>query len=243
MMDFAQLLKEEQELYQHEAAVFAELAPLMRDLDMPLVETECKLQLFDRNHELKLERKFFSHSANCNFYNKMLFLCCHIACPDTSNYGQTYISGRDTSNGQKGTSAFTYWGYYGSIEASGGYFEPASSTAHGIRIGTDNTAEALNDYSLGSLIAHGTGAGQMQYSVTSLTEAWDAGNSRWYAQWDREFTNGSSGSITVNEMDMVFNANAQSNSYMQMYRDVIGGGQAVDVGESLGVTYEIRHSY
>ena len=69
---------------------------------------------------------------------------------------------------------------------------------NGIVVGTDSTPVALEDYALGTLIAHGIGAGQLEYGESTVS-APTIISSTARLQCQRLFTNNSGGSITVRE--------------------------------------------
>jgi hypothetical protein len=77
--------------------------------------------------------------------------------------------------------------------------------AYGIVIGSDATAVSINDYSLNTKIAHGTGAGQMQYSAHNIDQAYIISDpSAWY-DISRTFTNNSGSPINIKEVGIYIN--------------------------------------
>lgn len=79
---------------------------------------------------------------------------------------------------------------------------PAATTTYGMQVGTGTTAPAISDTAIQTLIAHGTGAGQLQYGVTIVGSYRIEGTSV-KILIQRAFTNGSGGSITVRESTLV----------------------------------------
>ena len=108
----------------------------------------------------------------------------------------------------------------------------------GVIVGTGNTAATISDYNIGTLIAHGVAAGQLQYgAVTFGAPASDATTSRFTIT--RDFANGSGGAITVNEIGLYVEGFVYSTTYYFMtIRDVIGGGIAIPNGQTLTVNYQ-----
>lgn len=111
-----------------------------------------------------------------------------------------------------------------------------------IVVGTDNTAPDITDHALGAQIAHGVGAGQLQYSATTFgAPAADATTSQFTIT--RNFTNGSGGAITVNEIGLYalmqqLGAGAGAiDRYAMIIRDVVGGGISVLNGQTLTINY------
>lgn len=111
--------------------------------------------------------------------------------------------------------------------------------ASGIVVGTDNTAPTINDYALGALIAHGVGAGQLQYGIVTWgLPTSDATTSHFTIT--RDFANASGAPITVNEVGLYVYGKkgwTATNRYFMAIRDVIAGGMVVPNGETLTVNY------
>lgn len=76
----------------------------------------------------------------------------------------------------------------------------AGVVTRGIILGTGTNAVAIGDYVLQTPIAHGTGAGQLQYGINNVPASFTTSGSTTYFEWNRSFTNGSGGNITVNEV-------------------------------------------
>ena len=115
----------------------------------------------------------------------------------------------------------------------------ATVVTFGTLVGTGSTAPTISDYVMETLIAHGVGGGQLQYSaITFGAPASDATTSQ--LTITRNFANGSGGAITVNEIGLVCQAaysTAGTIGYFLLVRDVIGGGIAVPNGQTLTVNY------
>jgi hypothetical protein len=85
-----------------------------------------------------------------------------------------------------------------------------SEAAYGLVLGTGNTAVTLNDYKLGTVIAHGNGAGQLNYNIMNIAFYFPfkiVGSS---AQWSilRPITNFSGNDIVVKEAGIYFRCNS-----------------------------------
>jgi hypothetical protein len=117
----------------------------------------------------------------------------------------------------------------------------AGTVVDGIIVGTGNTAPTVTDYKIETLIAHGAGAGQLQYgAVTFGAPASDATTSQYTIT--RNFANASGGGITVNEIGLYVNNQIIASvytihSYFMWLRDVIAGGILVNNGQTLTVNY------
>jgi hypothetical protein len=113
----------------------------------------------------------------------------------------------------------------------------AGVVTHGIIVGTGNTAATIDDYVIETPIAHGVGAGQLQYGAVAFgAPAADAAVSQFTIT--RDFANGSGGAITVNECGLYVEAAIYTTIYYVMtIRDVIGGGINVPNGQTLTLNY------
>ena len=111
----------------------------------------------------------------------------------------------------------------------------AGVSTFGIIVGTDNSAPTIDDYKLGVQIAHGAGAGQLQYGSTSFAQpASDSTTSQLTVT--RNFANASGGDITVFEVGMA--AYGVASSYpVLIIRDIILAGITVPNGQTLTLNY------
>jgi hypothetical protein len=116
--------------------------------------------------------------------------------------------------------------------------EGAASAVAGIVVGTSNTPVTVDDYKIGTLIAHGVGAGQFQYLACTVNAVVTAAP-RSSCRTDRTFTNNSGGSITVKEIAMYGRAYDASATYVIcLCRDVIPDTPVAN-GSSMFVKYTI----
>ena len=109
---------------------------------------------------------------------------------------------------------------------------------NGVVVGSNNTAPTINDYKLASQIAHGTGAGQLQYSAVTFG-APSAGAAISQFRITRDFANGSGGGIDVKEVGLYVSDGTYN--YMTI-RDVLGAAISVPNGQTLTVNYQIQGS-
>jgi len=113
---------------------------------------------------------------------------------------------------------------------------PAGNANYGPVVGTGTGAFSWDNYALTTLIAHGTGAGQLSYGATTFNAPATSGNDRYY-EVIRTFQNNSGGDITVNEIGLY----ATNGTYYWCFaRDVLGTGVTVPNGQTLTVTYKIK---
>ena len=143
---------------------------------------------------------------------------------------RTSISVIDTSNTSRalGNHAINF-----SFTTTGGQNDT------GIVVGTGFTAVAIGNYGLETIIAHGTGAGQLSYGTGSVAVPVTSGSTRKF--WTvRTFTNNSGAAITVKECGIYCIAyDGAANRYFCISRDVLASPVAVGNGETLTVTYTI----
>lgn len=113
----------------------------------------------------------------------------------------------------------------------------AGVTYYGIRVGTGNTAVAIDDYALETAIVEGLGPGQMEHLVCTVTTSAVAAPSCSFLV-SRAAVNNSPGIITVREAAI----------YMRMYtsyygcavRDVFVTPQAVPIGGAITIDWYIQ---
>lgn len=126
-------------------------------------------------------------------------------------------------------------------------------TTLGIVAGTDNTAPVFTDNALIAEIAHGTGAGQLQYGVTGWgTPSSDAAEAHF--RISRVLSNSSGGLIHVDEIgikcafwkeglesDHGYPPLATAAKRALIVRDLLGvGGEDIANGQTLTINYDIK---
>ena len=111
-------------------------------------------------------------------------------------------------------------------------------TTYGIQVGTGTGTESINDTAIGTLIAHGTGAGQLQYGAVTFGAPSTTATTTTF-RITRVFTNGSAGAITVQEITLVGRqtGGAPAASFL-LVRDLTGA-VSVGVGAQLTVNYNL----
>jgi len=123
---------------------------------------------------------------------------------------------------------------------TGNSFEMAAAaglTTRGIRVGTGNTAVAIDDYALETPIAEGIGAGQMEHLVCTVATSVVAPPSCSFLV-SRAIVNNSGGVITVREAGIymfIF-----TNYYGCGVRDVLTVPQAVPDGGTITIDWTIQ---
>jgi hypothetical protein len=109
-------------------------------------------------------------------------------------------------------------------------------SSYGIVVGTGTNTVTLTDYNLQTLIANGSGSGQLNYSIVTLTSPTTTGSTRSFTI-SRSFQNSYTSSTTINELGL--NVYGYSNHPLMILRDLIPGGQAVDPNNTVTVAYTI----
>ncbi|MBA7656519.1 hypothetical protein ES703_64445 [subsurface metagenome] len=112
-----------------------------------------------------------------------------------------------------------------------------ATTAYGMRVGTGDTAVAIDDYALEAPIAHGTGAGQMSHAGCTVSNYTVAAPSCSFII-SRTFTNNSGDSITVKEAGLYMRMD--SSYYGCAARDVFSSPQAVPNGGSITINWTLK---
>lgn len=108
-----------------------------------------------------------------------------------------------------------------------------AESAQGIQVGTGVGAESISDTALGTLIAHGTSAGTLQYGSMTFGAPSTTATTTTFRH-TRVFTNGSGGTVTVQEIGLV---SLQSTNSFLLVRDLTGA-VAVNNGQQLTVNYD-----
>lgn len=113
---------------------------------------------------------------------------------------------------------------------------------HGILVGTGTTATDINDYALDTVVAEGTGAGQMEYGNHSIVNSTHDGSTYSYAGITRTVANNSGGSIVVAEVGLVCNMDwdSSTNRYFLLLREVLGSTITVADTQTLTATVRIK---
>jgi hypothetical protein len=156
--------------------------------------------------------------------------------------GSYYAAGtRSDLTDISGTARNTMLGTGGSVTLGG--CAPAGDTSAGIVVGSSDTPVSLSQYSLGALITHGTGSGQLTYAATNVETL--SKDTTWLFRVVRTFTNSSGASVTVREIGLYVRLGMPSSPYYyscMLARDVPTSPITVPAGSTLTVRYIISHS-
>lgn len=139
------------------------------------------------------------------------------------------------------TDNFAYLRDMSSLTDAGDWCDVGAATedTHGVLIGTSATAWAFTQFELQGKIAHGGGAGQMMYGITTQSSTAGSGTPA-KVTLARSFTNNTGNSITVREIGWFGKMKTDTGvwKYHMIVRDVISA-TAVPDGAVLTVTYNI----
>lgn len=177
----------------------------------------------------KKTRKFYGKSLTANFLQAIYN---HFANNDgdfaTGTFCNSLIAvGKNTSNSQ-----------INSANPDMNLNANTSVSTNGIVVGSGNTAPVPADYKLGTQIATGSGAGQLNYqNQVGLAGPTIVGQTTSFIL-QRLFTNNSGGNVNVNEIGLQFLLSGQS--YL-IYRDVLGSTDVIPDGSTyrVSITFQI----
>jgi len=115
----------------------------------------------------------------------------------------------------------------------------AAEGDYGLMVGASDGANIVTTYSLGTPIAHGVGAGQLQYGASVVEDPSNPSGMDWIIRIIRTYTNGSGGSVTVKEIAL-YTKTVDSGVVARVFaiaRDVLGTPAVVPNGSTLTVRY------
>jgi len=232
-----------------------------RQRELHLIPTPiCYLdvEVLNKNGEITAKYSDRSKSWVRNFYN--IVTCQQLGISAGIN-GTTYGEGKlsiksilgnvrtDTIPCAGGEFSASYVLAGGNQYVNSAHRGAASNTNIGIVVGTGDTAESFDDYSLTNIIANGVSTGQMQYQeMSALNGVWDGDNNKFIQTVERYFINNSGGSITVKESGIyscIFYKGMSSpvKDHFMLARDVLSTPVAVAHESQIKVTYTIQIAY
>lgn len=226
-----------------------------------MISTTLILNRRDKNYQLLEERIQPSRSWVASFI-RLLYVA-HAQLPDGSGYSMPDITNTSRTIEQQGDGRLDEikanlkmlaTGGGGENFCGAGYIKGTPGTMIqdlcidgeyiGIQVGTGNNPVTVTDYALQTRIAHGGGAGQLQYGGGELVdESYVNPNGSWMLR--KFFTNKSGGSITVEEVG-IYTIGTEyvvadfGHAYVFCAARDITGGIAVADTELLEVTYTVQ---
>ena len=115
----------------------------------------------------------------------------------------------------------------------------AGDATRGSVVGSGTTAVALSDYALETQIAHGVGAGQLQYGATSFVYPPALLGKQVFFKLSRTFTNGSGDDVSVSEFGTYTDIGLGTFEAC-ICRDVLLNPTVVPNGGALTLRYRFR---
>ncbi len=223
---------------------YRRLVALGRELGVPIPQMFLEVKVTMPDGRVLLHQKQRSRSWVRNAYN---WLFCELGCVNAPD--NLYAAGKLNYKDTGGTVRFAAksLGNYppdNYLAAGSGYTVGAGSTAAGILVGSNVGAESFEDYVLLTLIANGTGAGQLSYVASeAYVVSYVAGTKTLSATLVRYMNNNSPGDVTVREVGLVGNPMAgDAKYYVLSSRDHVADIVIPATGQ-LKVTYVISLVY
>lgn len=188
-----------------------------------------EIEVRDSKGKLLKRRRFKSHSYLAQFIRMVRGIQYHTY--GITNNGNTSVV---DITGTSRTYPYDTYLYSSGMALNCG----AGSSEYGIVVGTGTNPNSTTTYALQSIIAHGTGAGQLSYGSHTFEDIITSGSDVFF-RIIRTFTNNSGASITVNEVGLYVKAVDSSNNarVFCIARDLIPDGQVVPNGATLTIRY------
>lgn len=171
-----------------------------------------------------------------NFYNIMALTFLPSSAPAT--YGAGSLGVKESDGSVK--SATGSGNYVQSTASSWGFL--ANNSNAGIQVGTGVGAESFDSHKLDSLIATGSGTGQLVYQAGSVgTASYNTGAKKWTQTISRVFNNNSAAGITVTETAII--VNTSGSTYVMYDRSLLATPVTVPPANKLTVTYTTEMTF
>lgn len=224
-----------------EEAKFQELKDKCRELNvMPPPEIMIGFQVHDKNGALIFDDIQRGHSWTRNFYNRMFSQLVGCLGDGTGTFGAGKMSAKRSD------------GTVYSDDTKGYCYNSAKTWLFEIVVGTGDTPFSADDYALDTLIANGSGSGELSHLTTvrgALTYDSSVGAEKWTMAISRIFNNNSGGDITVKEaglyttsFDFPFYSISMTEPIYNE-RSVLSSTVPVPNGGQLTVTYNISMDF
>ena len=117
----------------------------------------------------------------------------------------------------------------------------ASGTTRGLVVGTGTTPVNVEDFNLETLIANGSGAGELQYLAQTILPTVVSADPSAFFTITRDFLNSSGGLITVSEVGLITDADSTAATIQVLaIRDVPATPSQLFDGQNLRLTYTLQ---
>lgn len=197
----------------------------------------------DSNGKVVLSRSEEGHSWVRGAYNFFFASLANCGGGGSNSFGAGYMSSKNIAGTVLYATGTNVDRGNASVPGTAGMVPNTAVSTFGMVVGTDDTAFSVDDYKLGALIAHGSGAGQLSYGVGILPTL-DYTSKVWSASHVRTFSNLSAGSITVKEVGLMWAGaifgSAASHLFM---RDVLAEAIPVASLAVLQITYDLSYDF
>ena len=172
-----------------------------------------------------------------NAYNIVVTQMCGLLGAEGLTYGAGGLYNRSTAGSDRNAvSGFNHW-----INKPEFWVGAVGSNVQGIVVGTGTGAESFEHHALGTIVAHGGGAGQMSYTAQDVTTAsYNAGTKVWTSTMIRYLNNNSGGAIVIGEAGIYVYVYSASQGYQMLCRDLLAATVNVPDTAQLKVTYTIE---
>jgi hypothetical protein len=221
---------------------YRRLAKLGLELGIPIPETFLEMQVKMPNGEVTHRHKQRSHSWNRNYYN--LIFVQSAAKNAQSSFGPGLMGWKLIDGSVQGASRSLSIKDFNGVEAMATGYRADVGITMGLVVGTSGVEESFEDYALGSLVANGTGAGQMNYVATETpTKSYDAETKTMTVQHMRYINNNSGGDISIQEVGIYAYGKVSGDVSVMVCRDVLLAPVVVPASGQLKVIYQISLTY
>jgi hypothetical protein len=199
----------------------------LKTLSMPTLHIHTRVE---KNGIILSDKHQIGHSWVRNAYNAYNLMM-------LDSVPTTYLYFRDTA-GLFGSSSYPFQRHF--VYAANGYYSTENAENFGVVVGTGTTAFDLDDFRLDAVITHGNTTGKLYYQAQVAPVTTYSGDPDFTENilHKRVYNNNSGGTITVNEVGLVFLTNGGSYKVM-MSRDVLDTPAVVLNGAQLTVTVSI----
>ncbi len=213
---------------------------------IPIPGMWLRRQIFMPDGEEVLNEYGRSHTVNRNYYN---LLFCQGAAKNpsdlTPDFGTGFLSLKDTGGVVRGDIDDMVGHAAGANHdirnTVFGLLANAAINTIGIVAGTNSAAESFEGWGLGAIIDNGSGAGEMDYSQSSLHVITNS-TLTLKDTLIRDLNNNSGGLITAQEVAIYTGMQIATNFKFMITRDLTGGDAIADAAQ-YRITYEITLVY
>lgn len=185
-----------------------------------------------------------AHSWTRNLYNLIFETVSAGSTSGTNNFGAGYMTGKTTGGSVHYVAGYDMCKSSGQMNA--GIVNTGQTSSFGLVVGSSTTAFDEDHYAMQSVIAHGTGSGQLYYySMGRPYTYYTAGSKTWTTELTRFFENMDTASITIKEAGLYWYGYlcTSSQSVYMVERTVLASTIALAQGEIAKIKYTITMDF